>query len=325
MSKLLLKILSFAAIAMIFVWSLVPVLFIVINSFRFPRDILIYPPPINTNFSFDNYFDLVKNYPTFFGYMGNSAIIAISATVIGVIVSACAGYVYSRFPGRFTSISGFYLIAVRLLPGLVISIPLFPLVGYLGLMDTHAILILLYVTFWVSVNTFVMKAFIDQIPKELDEAALIDGASSLQVLFKIILPLSAQGMVAAAVVPSGQRVRAALASRPVRPLVWNALMLAGLIMLAGAVGGVAAASSLAAVAVLRSRRAEVVVAAVAVVTGSVLVIAAGPWPGSRAAVDDLVVQLLVLVAVALTLVSSDPLTGARSLRRPQRMSGRSTT
>ncbi|HQZ13158.1 MAG TPA: carbohydrate ABC transporter permease [Devosia sp.] len=199
MSKLLLKILSFAAIAMIFVWSLVPVLFIVINSFRFPRDILIYPPPINTNFSFDNYFDLVKNYPTFFGYMGNSAIIAISATVIGVIVSACAGYVYSRFPGRFTSISGFYLIAVRLLPGLVISIPLFPLVGYLGLMDTHAILILLYVTFWVSVNTFVMKAFIDQIPKELDEAALIDGASSLQVLFKIILPLSAQGMVAAAV------------------------------------------------------------------------------------------------------------------------------
>ena len=199
MSKAVLKVLSFVAIVMIFVWSTVPVLFIVINSFRFPRDILIYPPPINTNFSFDNYFDLAKNYPTFFGYMGNSATIAIAATIIGVIVSACAGYVYSRFPGRFSSISGFYLIAVRLLPGLVISIPLFPLVSYLGLMDTHVLLILLYVTFWVSVNTFVMKAFIDQIPRELDEAAVIDGATSLQVLFKIVLPLSAQGMVASAV------------------------------------------------------------------------------------------------------------------------------
>jgi arabinofuranan 3-O-arabinosyltransferase len=158
--------------------------------------------------------------------------------------------------------------------------------------------------------------------RSIDAEFAPDGAYRLGLGLGALLVL---GMVAAAVVPSGQRVRAALASRPVRPLVWNALMLAGLIMLAGAVGGVAAASSLAAVAVLRSRRAEVVVAAVAVVTGSVLVIAAGPWPGSRAAVDDLVVQLLVLVAVALTLVSSDPLTGARSLRRPQRMSGRSTT
>ena len=61
MSKAVLKVLSFVAIVMIFVWSTVPVLFIVINSFRFPRDILIYPPPINTNCAFDNDFDLAKN------------------------------------------------------------------------------------------------------------------------------------------------------------------------------------------------------------------------------------------------------------------------
>lgn len=199
MHKALFKGLNAVAIVLILVWSTFPVIFIVLNSFRFPRDILIYPPPINASLSFANYVDLAKDYPNFFGYMWNSATVAIAATVLGVIVSACAGYVYSRFPSRFAALSGFYLIVVRLLPGLVISIPLFPLASYLRLMDTHALLIMLYITFWVSVNTFVMKAFIDQIPRELDEAALIDGASGLQVLFRIIFPLSAQGMVAAAV------------------------------------------------------------------------------------------------------------------------------
>jgi multiple sugar transport system permease protein len=81
----------------------------------------------------------------------------------------------------------------------VITLPLFPTVDFLGLSDTYLLLVVLYATFFVSLNTVIMKAFIDGIPGELDDAARVDGASELQTLFRVILPLAAQGMVAAAV------------------------------------------------------------------------------------------------------------------------------
>ena len=73
------------------------------------------------------------------------------------------------------------------------------MVNALGLNDTHLILIILYATFFVSLGTLVMRTFIDQIPRELDEAASVDGASRSQIIRKIVLPLSAQGMIAVAV------------------------------------------------------------------------------------------------------------------------------
>jgi multiple sugar transport system permease protein len=92
-----------------------------------------------------------------------------------------------------------FLIAVRLLPPIVITLPLFPMVNWLRLNDTHLVLIVLYATFFVSLGTLLMRTFIDQIPRELDEAALVDGASRLTILWRVIMPLSAQGMLAVAV------------------------------------------------------------------------------------------------------------------------------
>ncbi len=73
------------------------------------------------------------------------------------------------------------------------------MVNWLGLNDTHLVLIVLYATFFVSLGTIVMRTFIDQIPRELDEAAMMDGATQLQILWRVILPLAAQGMLAVAV------------------------------------------------------------------------------------------------------------------------------
>ena len=64
----------------------------------------------------------------------------------------------------------------------MVTLPLFPLADFLGLSDTHAVLILLYSSFWVSLFTMIMKTFIDEIPKELDEAAFVDGATHLQTI-----------------------------------------------------------------------------------------------------------------------------------------------
>jgi multiple sugar transport system permease protein len=186
-------------IALIVVWSIFPVAYIVVNSFKFQRDIFAFPPTLAFVPTLGNYIDLRTNYPDFFGFVGNSLIISIVATLLSVFAAACAGFVYSRYRGRGLSASAFYLVAVRLLPPLVITIPLFPWVNQLGLADTHLILILLYATFWVPLNVLIMKEFIDQIPRDLDESATVDGASEAQILRYVIAPLAIQGMVACAV------------------------------------------------------------------------------------------------------------------------------
>jgi multiple sugar transport system permease protein len=81
----------------------------------------------------------------------------------------------------------------------VLTLPLFPIVNRLGLSDTHAVLIIIYATFFVSLGALLMRTFIDQIPRELDEAAMVDGAGQFGVFTRVILPLSGQGLLAVAV------------------------------------------------------------------------------------------------------------------------------
>jgi multiple sugar transport system permease protein len=186
-------------ILIIVTWSVFPVAYIFINSFKLPRDIFAFPPSFPFMPTLTNYIDLARTFPTFFTYMGNSLVISVCATLLSVGAAALAGYVYSRYRSRPIAASAFYLVGVRLLPPLVATIPLFPWVNSLGLADTRTILVLLYAAFWVSMNTLVMKEFIDRIPRTLDEAAAIDGASEAMLFGRIILPLTLQGLVACAV------------------------------------------------------------------------------------------------------------------------------
>ena len=135
----------------------------------------------------------------FFHRLENSLIVTTGATLLAVAVSTLAGFAYSRWRGRLLSGSAFAMIALRLLPPIVTTLPLFPIVNCLGLNDTYTVLIILYAAFFVSLGTMVMRTFIDQIPRELDEAAMVDGASRRQILTKVILPLCGQGMVAVAI------------------------------------------------------------------------------------------------------------------------------
>ena len=114
-------------------------------------------------------------------------------------LSLVAGYGYSRHRSRAMAFSALLLVAVRLIPPIVVTLPLFPIVNFLRLNDTHAVMIILYATFFVSLGTLLMRGFIDQIPRELDEAARVDGAGPLAILRRIIMPLAAQGMLAVAV------------------------------------------------------------------------------------------------------------------------------
>ncbi|MBM3524639.1 MAG: carbohydrate ABC transporter permease, partial [Alphaproteobacteria bacterium] len=181
------------------VWSGFPILLIVASSFKPGRDIFAVPPSLIFAPTLENYVRLWQVWPEFFANMRNSLIITIGATLLTVACATLAGYVYARHRGRLLSASAFAMIVIRMLPPIIVTLPLFPVINALRLNDTHILLIALYAAFFVSLSTWIMKAFIEQIPRELEEAALVDGATLRQILLRIILPLAANGILAAAV------------------------------------------------------------------------------------------------------------------------------
>jgi multiple sugar transport system permease protein len=189
---------ALAVLAILF-WSLFPIAFIVMSSLKPGKDIFAVPPKYLFTPTFEHYVSLWSRWGVFFSGLLNSTVITAGATAIAVVASTCAGYVYSRSSGRFLNASVMFLIIVRLIPPIVVTLPLFPIVNALGLNDTHIVLMVLYATFFVSLGTVLMRTFIDQIPRELDEAALIDGANRLTILRRVIVPLAAPGIIAVAV------------------------------------------------------------------------------------------------------------------------------
>lgn len=185
--------------ALLIMWSLVPIAFIVISSIKPQREMFIYPPRLFFEPTFQHYIALWNEWEAFFPTMINSAIISVSATALTCLICLMSGFVYSRYSNWFIGLSAIYLIAIRLLPPIVITLPLFPVVDALGLSDTHVVLILLYTAFWVSICTMIMKTFIDAIPRSIDDAAAVDGASTLQLLWRVVAPMALQGLAACAI------------------------------------------------------------------------------------------------------------------------------
>jgi multiple sugar transport system permease protein len=190
--------LRYGTVIVVAIWSAVPIYFVVSSSFKPPRDIFSVPPTLIFQPTLDSYFALFKAWPAFTGTLVNSLIIAIGATVLTVLSAALAGYVFSRYRSRLLTGSAMFTLLIRMLPPIVITLPMFPVVNALRLNDTHFLLVVIYATFQLSFATWIMKAFIDAVPKELEEAALIDGAGTWAILFRVILPLSIHGMIVAA-------------------------------------------------------------------------------------------------------------------------------
>lgn len=188
-----------ALLLLVIVWSLAPIALVVSASFKPARIIFDVPPQWLFTPTLDNYRLLWSEWPEFFRCLKNSLVVTVGATVLTLVVSSLAGYVYARCQGRALAASAFFMVVIRMFPPIVITLPLFPAVNALALNDTYTILILLYAAFFVSLSTWIVKAGIDQLPRELEEAARVDGASLAQLLRLVILPLIAPTLVAASV------------------------------------------------------------------------------------------------------------------------------
>ena len=129
-------------------------------------------------------------------YFFNSTVISLATALLSTFFGALAGYGFSRFlfKGRRFLI-GFFL-ATQMLPGVLLVGPYFKILSKVGLYDTRTGLIIAFLTICLPFSTWMMKGFIDKVPVELDQSAMVDGCSRMGIFFKIILPIVAPGMVA---------------------------------------------------------------------------------------------------------------------------------
>lgn len=145
--------------------------------------------------TFEN-FRAVIFYSDFMVFFRNSVFVSLSSAAIATLIAAAAGYSFSRFRFRGKSLVVVLLLITQMFPLLMIITPIYKIVAALGLLNTLTSLIVVYTAFNIPFATFLMQSFFDGIPKDLDEAAMMDGCTRLEALRKVILPLTLPGLAA---------------------------------------------------------------------------------------------------------------------------------
>jgi multiple sugar transport system permease protein len=133
--------------------------------------------------------------PRFF----NSLVIASGSTLLSVLLGTAAAYAFSRFKVPLKDDLLFFILSTRMMPPIAVAIPIYLMYRELGLSDTKLGMILLYTAINVSLAVWLLKGFIDEIPREYEEAAMVDGYTRLQAFFKVVLPQATTGIVATAI------------------------------------------------------------------------------------------------------------------------------
>jgi multiple sugar transport system permease protein len=211
--------------------ALIPLVWIFLTGFKTPPDSISYPPKVVFEPSLEGYCNLFttrsrqtdeyigslppasgicepivrqrnmvvvgpSNYaPRFF----NSLVIAFGSTALSVLLGTMAAYAFSRFKVPLKDDLMFFILSTRMMPPIAVAIPIYLMYRELGLSDTKLGMILLYTAVNVSLAVWLLKGFIDEIPREYEEAAMIDGYTRLQAFFKVVLPQATTGIVATAI------------------------------------------------------------------------------------------------------------------------------
>ena len=185
-------------------YALVPMLWMLSTSLKSEFAATEYPPRWIPEFpTVQQYRELLNPASdvgrTFLRYLGNSIWVSTATTALGLLVGVPAAYAFSRFsfPGKDALFFG--VLFRNMFPAVVFLIPLFILMRNLGLIDTHASLIITYLTFGLPLSIWLLKGFYDNIPVELEMAARIDGATRWQAFRLIVMPLSSPGIIATAI------------------------------------------------------------------------------------------------------------------------------
>jgi multiple sugar transport system permease protein len=200
-------------------------------SFKTPSDAIAYPPKVVFDASLEGYINLFTNRSRqtpeylaslpppetwyealvrkrnmvitgpsrFAGRYWNSLIIGFGSTFLAVFLGTLAAYAFSRFKVPIKDDLLFFILSTRMMPPIAVAIPIYLMYRTLGLNDTHLGMILLYTAVNLSLAVWLLKGFMDEIPREYEEAALIDGYSRFHAFWKIVLPQAKTGIAATAI------------------------------------------------------------------------------------------------------------------------------
>jgi multiple sugar transport system permease protein len=218
-SKIVGSILYWVALGAAFIFFMFPLIWMLITSFKLRRDVTTLPATFLPWLQFEptgiNYlavFTRVSELGTAVGatrastelsefpeHLLASVLVAGTATIVAVLMGTLAAYAFSRnrVPGESDML--FFILSTRMLPAIVVLIPIFLMFISVGLRETFLGITLLYITVGLPFVVWMMKGFLDEIPKEYEEAAMLDGYSRLEAIWKVVLPEAFPAMLATAV------------------------------------------------------------------------------------------------------------------------------
>ncbi|MBK8024835.1 MAG: carbohydrate ABC transporter permease [Chloroflexi bacterium] len=192
------KIITYALLVLLALMILFPIYFMVTVSLKAPRDIYRTPSLLPINLTLDNYRDLFEA-RGFLRSIGNSLLVAGASTVVSVTFASMAAYSLVRLQYLYRDWIGRFILMAYLTPSALLFIPLSVIIARLQLGNTLHGLVFVYLTFAAPLSTWLLMGYFRSIPIDLEEQAMVDGATRWQAFYRILLPLSAPGLVACAV------------------------------------------------------------------------------------------------------------------------------
>ena len=172
---------------LLMVWTF-PVLWGVVTSLKTERDVLAYPPTVIFEPTWQNYLDALIGRDSIVPNLWSSLIIATATTALTILLAVPAAYAFARLRLRAKKPLGFYTLATQMVPPVGLVIPYFLILNHIGWLDTYQGMIIVYLTFSLPFAIWLMVSYMEDIPLEMEEAALLDRASRFQTLWHIILP-----------------------------------------------------------------------------------------------------------------------------------------
>ena len=194
------KIITVILVILVCMFALFPFVWMISTSFKPANEVYSKTPSFIPNEpTVEGYTEMLTTQSSTFDFpqwLTNSVIVALLTTAFSMIIATLGGYGLSRFRFRGRGFLSYFILTTQVLPGSLLIIPLYVIMGNLQLLDTRIGLVAAYCTFSVPFCTWMMKGFFDTIPISLEEAARVDGAGRFRIFSTVVLPLTVPGLVA---------------------------------------------------------------------------------------------------------------------------------
>lgn len=186
------------AIILVIIFFMMPIFWLLTTAFKFGREAFAIPPKwIFFEYTLKNFQEILQNSQIGL-FLTNSIIITTGATLLSLLLGVPAGYAIARSKSVLINTSSYFFLLLLMIPPIAMLIPFYLLMRDVKLLGTYLAVILLDTAFDASFVVWMMRSYFKDVPQEMEEAALVDGASHLQAFIKIALPLSVPGIVASA-------------------------------------------------------------------------------------------------------------------------------